>query len=113
LGRVVTRDVVIHDVDIAAGSRVHLLYGSANRDPREFGDDADRLDVCRQIARIMSFTTGPHYCLGASAARLQGRVALEGLLRRFPDYEVDSANATCAPGAFVRRFTSLPFTAPT
>ncbi len=111
LSRFVTTDVTIHDVDIPAGSRVHLLYGSANRDPREFGDDAEHFVVDRPIARIMTFTTGPHYCLGAAAARLQGRVALEELLARFPDFAVDAAAATYAPGAFVRRFTSLPFAA--
>ena len=110
LSRCVTRAISLHGVDIPAGSRVHLLYGAANRDPREFGPDAEKLDIQRRPGRIMSFTTGPHYCLGASAARLQGRVAIEGLLRRFPDFEVDASNASYAAGAFVRRFTSLPFT---
>ncbi|MEZ5134133.1 MAG: cytochrome P450 [Acidimicrobiales bacterium] len=62
---------------IPAGSRVHLLYGAANRDPREFGADAGALDIGRSIAKILTFTSGPHYCLGSHAARLQGRVALE------------------------------------
>ena len=111
LSRHVTRATTVHGVDIPAGSRVHLLYGAANRDPREFGADAEALDVARRPGRIMSFTTGPHYCLGASAARLQGRIAIDGLLRRFESFEVDIEAARYAPGAFVRRFTSLPFTA--
>ena len=113
LSRYVTRDVTFQGVDLPAGSRVHLLYGSANRDPREFGPDAERLDVTRRPDRIMSFTTGPHYCLGASAARLQGRIAIEGLLRRFPDFQVDAEAGAYAPGAFVRRFATLPFAATT
>jgi cytochrome P450 len=111
LSRHVTRTVTVHDVELPAGSRVHLLYGAANRDPREFGDDADELDVDRHPPRILTFTTGPHYCLGASAARLQGRVALEELLAQFPDFVVDPTRGTYAPGAFVRRFATLPFQA--
>jgi cytochrome P450 family 130 len=112
LSRHVTRDTSLRDIDIPAGSRVHLLYAAANRDPREFGPDADQLDVERRINRLMTFTTGPHYCLGAAAARLQGRVALEGLLRRYPSFRVDSDRAPFAPGAFVRRHLSLPFSVP-
>jgi cytochrome P450 len=112
LGRAVTRPVTVAGQELPAGSRVHLLYGSANRDEREFGPTVDELDVTRSIDRIMTFTTGPHFCLGAAAARLQGRVALEELLRRLPDFEVDGSAGEYAPGAFVRRFRTLPVTAP-
>ena len=111
LARFVTTDTVVHGVDLAAGSRVHLLYGSANRDEREFGPTAGELDVCRPIERLMTFSSGPHFCLGAAAARLQGRVALEELLARLPDFEVDAERGAYAPGAFVRRFERLPITA--
>lgn len=111
LARAVTRDVDVGGTTLPAGSRVHLLYGSANRDPREFGPTAEQFDVWREIARIMTFTSGPHHCLGASAARLQGRVAVEELLARFDDIEVDLDRAEYAPGAFVRRFERLPMTA--
>ena len=110
LARAVTRDVDICGTTLPAGSRVHLLYGSANRDPREFGSGAEELDVRREITRIMTFTSGPHHCLGASVARLQGRVALEELLARFDHLEVDLDRAVRAPGAFVRRFEQLPMT---
>ena len=110
LARAVTRDVDIDGTTLPAGSRVHLLYGSANRDPREFGPTAEQLDVRREIARIMTFTSGPHHCLGASVARLQGRVAIEELLARFDHLEVDVDRAVRAPGAFVRRFEHLPMT---
>lgn len=111
LSRTTTREVEIHDVTIPAGRKVHLLYGSANRDPREFGDDADELDVTREIPRLLSFSSGAHHCLGAAAARLQGRVALEELLARLPDFEVDAEAGTYAPGPFVRRFQHLPISA--
>jgi cytochrome P450 len=111
LGRTTTRDVVIAGTEIAAGCKVHLLYASANRDPRQFGPDADRLDVTRSIPRLLTFSSGPHFCLGAAAARLMGRVAIEELLRLMPDFAVDAGAGRYAPGAFVRRHESLPFTA--
>jgi cytochrome P450 len=64
LGRTTTRDVVIAGTEIAAGCKVHLLYASANRDPRQFGPDADRLDVTRSI---------PACSPSARAALLLGR----------------------------------------
>lgn len=111
LSRFVTADTEVRGVVLPAGSRVHLLYAAANRDEREFGADADALDVGRRIDRLLTFTSGPHYCLGAAVARLQGRVAIEELLARFPDFEVDADAGRYAPGAFVRRFESLPMTA--
>ena len=110
LARTTTRDVEIRDVTIPAGEKVLLLYGSANRDERAFGDDADELDVRRDIDKMLSLGYGAHHCLGASAARLQARVALGRLLERFPDFEVDAAAGRFAPGGFVRRYESLPFT---
>ena len=111
LCRVVTHDATVAGVDLPADSRVLLCYGAANRDPREFGDDAEEFDVSRHIARLMTFSSGPHFCLGASAARLQGRVVIEELLGRCPDFAVDDATATFAGGAFTRRYETLPFVA--
>jgi cytochrome P450 len=88
-----------------------LLYGSANRDPREFGADAEALDVGRHPSQILSFSFGAHYCLGAAAARLQGRVVLEELLARCPRFAVDAERGAFAPGCFVRRYETLPFSA--
>ena len=110
LARTTTRDVEIRGVTVPAGEKVLLLYGSANRDERAFGDDADELDVRRDIDKMLSLGYGAHHCLGASAARLQARVALGRLLERFPDFEVDAAAGRFAPGGFVRRYESLPFT---
>lgn len=111
LARTATRDVAIADTEIEAGTKVLLLYGSANLDEREFGPTASTLDVRREISRMLSFGYGPHHCLGAAAARLQGRVALGELLSRCPEFEVDLDAAVFAPGSFVRRHERLPFRA--
>ncbi len=109
LARTVTRDVELEGVRIPEGRKVMLLYGSANRDPREFGPSAEACDVTRKIRRHVAFSYGPHHCIGAAAARLQGQIALEELLLRCPEFSVDSAAGEYAPGPFVRRFRSLPF----
>jgi cytochrome P450 family 130 len=109
LARTVTRDVTIGDTTILAGRRVLLLYGSANRDEREFGQDAGELDVRRRPRNIMTFSHGAHFCLGAAAARMQSRVALTELLARCPDFEVDESGIVWAGGSYVRRPLSVPF----
>jgi cytochrome P450 len=111
LARTVTTDVTIAGTTIPAARKVMLLYGSANRDPRQFGADAERLNVRRAPPQILTFGFGAHFCLGAAAARLQGRIVLEELLARCPDFAVDAERGTFAPGSFVRRYDSLPFTA--
>jgi cytochrome P450 len=111
LARTATVDVTLHGRTIPTGRKVMLLYGAANRDPREFGDDAEELDVLRRPKQILTFGSGAHHCLGAAAARLQGRVVLEELLARCPDFSVDAERGEFAPGNFVRRYRSLPFEA--
>jgi cytochrome P450 family 130 len=108
LARTVTRDVTIGDTTIPAGRRVLLLYGSANRDEREFGSDAAELDVRRRPRNIMTFSHGAHFCLGAAAARMQSRIALTELLARCPDFEVDESAIVWAGGSYVRRPLSVP-----
>jgi cytochrome P450 len=98
-------------VVIPADARVLLCYGAANRDPREFGPDAESLDLRRPVRRHLSFGNGVHHCLGSHVARLQARVVIEELLRSCPYFEVDAAAGTFADGAFVRRYESLPFVA--
>jgi len=108
LSRTTTRCVELYGTPIPAASKVHLLYGSANRDPREYGPTADDLDVTRRFGRMLTFGNGPHHCIGAAAARLQARVVLEELLRVIPEFEVDESRGRFAPGPFVRRYESLP-----
>jgi len=109
LARTTTRDVEIEGVTVPAGRKVMLLYASGNRDPREFGPGADELDVTRRAPQILTFSVGVHFCLGASAARMIGKVVLEELLARCPDYRVDAAEGRFAPGNFVRWYEALPF----
>ena len=87
LPRTTTREVTVHDTTVPAGSRMMLVWGAANLDEREF-PDAERFDVRRRISRHLGFGHGAHYCLGASLARLEGRVAFEELLRRIPEWEL-------------------------
>jgi cytochrome P450 len=109
LARTVTRDVTIGDTTIPTGRRVLLLYGSANRDEREYGPDAAELDVRRCPRNIMAFSHGAHFCLGAAAARMQSRIAITELLARCPDFEVDESGIVWAGGSYVRRPLSVPF----
>jgi cytochrome P450 len=109
LARTTTRDVRIGNTTIPAGRKVLLLYGSANRDEREFGADAGELDIRRRPRNIMTFSHGAHFCLGAAAARMQSRIALTELLARCPDFEVDMSKVVWAGGSYVRRPLSVPF----
>jgi cytochrome P450 len=109
LARTVTRDVTIGDMTVPAGRRVLLVYGSGNRDERQFGSNAGELDVERQPRNLLTFSHGAHHCLGAAAARMQSRVALSELLSRCPDFEVDEDNIVWAGGSYVRRPLSVPF----
>jgi cytochrome P450 family 130 len=109
LARTVTLDVTICDTTLPAGRRVLLVYGSGNRDERQFGSNAAELDVARQPRNILTFSHGAHHCLGAAAARMQSRVALTELLSRCPDFEIDEANIVWAGGSYVRRPLSVPF----
>ena len=109
LGRTTTQDVELHGVEVPEGTKVMLLYGSANRDERQYGPTAGELDVARRPERILSFGYGAHHCLGAAVARLAGGITLERILGRFPDFEVDAAAGRFAPGPYVRRYEILPF----
>ncbi|MEV6557300.1 cytochrome P450 [Nocardia sp. NPDC051756] len=109
LARTVTRAVELDGKIIPVGRKVLLVFGSANRDERAFGADAAELDIDRNPQRILTFGHGPHHCLGAAAARMQARVALEELLDRFPNFTVDIDAVEYAPGPYVRRPTTVPF----
>jgi cytochrome P450 len=103
---------VAHDVEhqgqtIAEGSIMLLLNGSGNRDDRQF-PDGDTFDIHRTITHHLSFGYGLHFCLGAALARLEGRVALDEVLNRFPSWDVDWDNAQQARTSTVRGWESLP-----
>jgi cytochrome P450 len=107
VGRYVNRDVTIHGETVPAGSALLLLLGAANHDDRRF-PDGDRFDIHRRIGYHLAFAYGSHFCLGAALARLEGRIALEELLRRFPDWEVDLEHAEMAYTSSVRGWEKLP-----
>ena len=107
VARYVTRDVELSGTTVPAGSALMCLSGSANRDDRQY-PDAERFDVHREMAQHLTFGYGIHYCLGAALARLEGRVALDEVLARFPEWDVDWENAERAPTSTVRGWQSLP-----
>ncbi|OBI50874.1 cytochrome [Mycobacterium kyorinense] len=109
LARTTTRDVTIGGTTVPAGRKVLLLYGSGNRDERQYGPDAGELDVRRCPRNILTFSHGAHHCLGAAAARMQSRVALTELLARCPDFDVDESGIVWSGGSYVRRPLSVPF----
>ena len=109
--RYVTRDAEHQGTNVPAGSVMVLLNASANRDERQF-EDPDRLDIERKVKRHFSFGYGLHFCLGAHLARLEARVALEELLARFPEWEVDYDNAIQARTSTVRGWEKLPIVTP-
>jgi cytochrome P450 len=106
LARVLTRDVSLHGTTVRAGKKLLLLIGSANRDERAV-ERPDEFDVRREPSHL-AFGHGLHVCLGASLARLEGRVALEEVLPRMPDYAVDTAGLVRVHSANVRGYSQVP-----
>jgi cytochrome P450 len=107
IARYVTEDIELHGQTVPEGSAMLLLAGSANRDERQF-DDPDTYDIHRKLGHHLTFGYGPHFCLGASLARLEGRVALEEMLARLPDWETDLEHARLGNSPGVRGYASLP-----
>ena len=109
LSRTTTQDVELHGVTIPAGSKVHNLYASGNRDPRHWGSNADQLDIHREIDRHLSFAQGPHFCIGAHVARMMVRVYFEEMGSRIGEsFEIDWDRAVRRQSAFTRGFTKIP-----
>jgi cytochrome P450 len=105
--RYVARDVELYGQTVPEGSVMVLLNGSGNHDERQF-PDGERFDIHREMGHHLSFGYGLHFCLGAALARLEGRVALDEVLKRFPTWEVDWDNAVQARTSTVRGWESLP-----
>ena len=106
-GRWTTRDVELHGEVVPAGSKVLLLTGSAGRDERVYAD-ADRFDVLRDVGGHVSFGYGIHFCIGAALARMEGRIALEETLKRYPSWEVDHDRAVRLHTSTVRGYAEVP-----
>jgi cytochrome P450 len=106
-GRWTTQPVELHGTVIPADSKVLLITGSAGRDERRY-PDADRFDVHRDLGAHATFGFGIHFCLGAALARLEGRIALEETLKRFPEWRVDHQRAVRLHTSTVRGWKSVP-----
>jgi cytochrome P450 len=106
-GRWTTRDVELHGEVVPADSKVLLLTGAADRDERAF-PDPDRFDIHRRIDHHVAFGYGIHFCLGAALARMEGRVALEETLARFPEWIVDHPAVVRLHTSTVRGYKSVP-----
>ncbi len=111
IGRYMPEAVELYDHLVPVGSTMMFLVGAANRDDRHF-DDPDRFDIHRTIDRHLTFGYGIHFCLGAALARLEGRIALDEVLTRFPEWDVDSDHARIAPTSTVRGYETLPVSTP-
>lgn len=100
-------ELVIGGKSIAAGDPVCAVIGAANRDPEVF-PDPDRLDVGRADNRHVTFSQGPHYCIGAAMARVEAQEILRALLERLPGLRADPNEAVRQPGIVLRGLKHLP-----
>jgi cytochrome P450 PksS len=109
--RYAREDVEIGGVTIRRGERIFAALASANRDESQF-ENPDELDLTRDPNRHVAFGLGLHYCLGAPLARLEGQIAINTLIRRFPDLELATAPASLRrrPGLVLNSLEALPLT---
>jgi cytochrome P450 len=112
VARYVTRDVEYYGQTVPQGAVMMMLIGAANRDHRQFAPDGDVFDINRVVRPHLGFSVGAHFCLGSALARLEGRVALEELLKRFPEWEVDMPNAVLSSTSTIRGWDALPAVVP-
>jgi cytochrome P450 len=111
VARYVSRDVTHYGRTVPEGSVMVFLVGAANRDERRH-PDGDHFDIHRDVGQHLTFGYGIHFCLGAALARLEGRVALDEVLQRFPAWDVDADNARLSPTSTVRGWETLPVVTP-
>ncbi len=109
--RYVMHDFECHGTTVPAGSPILLNVAAANRDPRRY-ERPDVFDIHREDTQHLTFGYGLHYCLGANLARLEGRVALDELLNRFPEWDVDYDDIELAPTSTVRGWARMPLLIP-
>jgi cytochrome P450 len=105
--RVLTRDYELHGQTLREGQPILLLYAAANRDEREF-ERPDDYDPWRRSERSLAFSHGTHACIGLHVARAEGQIALEELLRRFPEYEIDTEGLERYGTEFVQGYSRMP-----
>ncbi len=107
VARHVTQDVEIHGQVVPAGSVMLFLLASANRDEDRY-TNGEQFDIHRKDPPHITFGRGVHACLGAALARVEGRVALEEILKRFPDWTVDLENAKLSSSSSTRGWDNMP-----
>jgi hypothetical protein len=107
VARYVARDTEFHGTKVPAGSALLCLVGSGNRDERKFVN-AEQFDINRARVPHLTFGHGIHVCLGNALARVEGRIALDELLNRFPEWDVDLENARLSSTSTVRGWETLP-----
>jgi cytochrome P450 len=107
IGRVNSKDVEFYGVKIPAGSPVLAIVAAGNHDDRKF-ENGDTFNIHRERLPHLTFGYGFHNCLGNALARVEGRIALEEILDRFPHWQVDMANAKLSSTATVRGWETLP-----
>src|SRR5882672_844026 len=105
--RYIARDVEFYGQRVPEGNAMLFLIGAANRDDRRF-PEGDSFDIHREVRQHLTFGYGAHFCLGAALARLEGRIALDEVLKRFPDWELDRENAKLSSTSTVRGWQTLP-----
>ncbi len=108
IARYVNRDVEYYGRTVPEGSAMLMLVGAANRDHRRFPPNGDVFDIHREQHSHMTFGAGTHFCMGNALARLEGRIALEEILKRFPEWEVDWDNAKPSQTTAVRGWEFMP-----
>ena len=108
IARYVVQDVEFHGRTVPKGSSILTLVGAANRDERRFGEDAESFDVNRAPRQHLTFGVGAHYCLGNALARIEGRIALDEIMNRFPEWDVDLDSAVFSSSSAVRGWDSMP-----
>jgi cytochrome P450 len=108
VARYVTRDVEYYGRRVPEGSVIMMLIGAANRDHRQFPPDGDVFDIRRETRQHLTFSVGTHYCLGSALARLEGRIALEEILKRFPEWDIDLTECKLSPTSTVRGWETMP-----
>ncbi|MDZ7673987.1 MAG: cytochrome P450 [Acidimicrobiales bacterium] len=107
VGRYVAADAEFHGQTVPAGSAMLFLVGGANRDEGRW-EHADRFDIHREQLSHITFGYGIHFCLGAALARIEGRIALDEVLDRFPEWDVDLDNAVMSSTSTVRGWETMP-----
>ena len=108
IARHVLQDVEFYGRTVPQGSAILTLVGAANRDERRFGEDAESFDVNRAPRQHLTFGVGAHYCLGNALARIEGRIALDEIMNRFPEWDVDVDSAVFSSSSAVRGWDSMP-----